>query len=601
MIKAQTDASEALESALCDASFATSKSKSKHSNSHHQYTLQSASSATTLLHIEIDEEEHDRHSDHDSDDAYASDFDYPEPAFEEPHLKLPTVNTPMSSTLVTTLRSPKEMHVLVPAYSKFQGKTHPLIVKDVAFKTDKPAAPQTKKIIKQASSKSIHSVKLGSPINSRLTSNLTTPASRKVASMPATTSHPTKSKRSNPATQSLKKHASSLSNQIHPDADPTARLSAVIDHLKHSLHERADELKTLKIVNRRQSIALKQSDKNALDLPRLYQQQTEELRALKHAHAACGVRIALAERSSQEHLEDAIQLREKVAKSNVAGKVKAFGNGLFDGGSEGNHEELERLKSNVAALEDTVAELNKRLKYTESSNNLLLREARGKNSKLSKELEEMKMLNKELSEKLEEKSRQISAMSIYSLAHSNHPVDENKPRTNVIAEPCKQNPKTKPIRNAIKLYPQQSVHKPVLTKAGTPPIPASAAVNPVSLESFKAVSKPNRDSEIRAWNLSQTPIPTEDDPYSLSRLSRSEILKRFQILDESEETPVAIVCRRYLLMQLAALGREEDDGGGSISPEEPVKVPPMPSKMPSLKGIHKPHFEEDGRDKKNLD
>ncbi|KAJ3405496.1 hypothetical protein HDU80_001228 [Chytriomyces hyalinus] len=597
MIKAQTDASEALvASALSDASFAASKSKSKH---HHQYTLQSASSATTLLHIEIDEDEHDRHSNHDSDDAYASDFDYPEPAFEEPHLKLPTVNTPMSSTPATTLRSRKEMPLLAPAYSKFQGKTHPLIVKDT-FKADKPVAPQTKKLIKQASSKSIHSLKLGSPVSSRLTSNLTTPASRKVAS--TGTTHPTKSKRLNPGSQSLKKHASSssLTDQIHPDADPTARLSAVIDHLKHSLHERGEELKTLKIVNRRQSIALKQSDKNALDLPRLYQQQTEELRALKHAHAACGVRIALAERSSQEHLEDAIQLREKVAKSNVAGKVKAFGNGLFEGGLEGNYEELERLKSNVAALEDTVAELNKRLKYTESSNNLLLREARGKNSKLSKELEELKTLNKEVSEKLEEKSRQISAMSIYSLAHSSHPLDENKSRTNAIPEPCKQNPKTKPIRNAIKLYPQQSVHKPVLTKARTPPIPASAVLNHVSLESFKAVSKPNRDSEIRAWNLSQTPIPTEDDPYSLSRLSRSEIHKRFQILDESEETPVAIVCRRYLLMQLAALGREEDDGG-SASPEEPVKVPPMPSKMPSVKGIHKPHFEEGGQDKKNLD
>ncbi|KAI9341653.1 hypothetical protein BDR26DRAFT_860035 [Obelidium mucronatum] len=475
-------------------------------------------------------------------DEYDSDFEQeqmspPPKRVQTPHL--PTSKLPNPSPR-------KQLHT-------FQGKMHPLILRDDEHcQIDPHVGDHRQKYVMMASvlttqeSKTSLGKKSASKQKSKKRSQDSASRRSLKQALPPLLPHQRKMESilhdiHHPQQTGSKRAASIL---IRPDIDQVSKLLAVIDDLKLKLKERDEEVKTLKIVNRRQDLAINRTDKNQQDLPKILQHQSEELRTLKHTHATCASRISNAEKSSQEHIEETVQLREKLAKMTALVKSR-FG----EEGASKVHVEIEKLKKDVDEKEELVVELNKKIKYLENSNNMAVREVRLKNAKLVKEVEDMKLANKQLSEKLEEKARQIAAMSIYSMLHSNNPHAPEPPQSENGGD-AKTNSKrhqngtqTTIRTNKAHLNPQQSVHKPTLAK------PTSS-------------NKPNNDALIKSWHLSKTPLPSNEDLLNLGSMphvvssehvSEKQISKRLAILEQSEDTPVAIVARRYLLMQLAAL------------------------------------------------
>ncbi|KAI8613161.1 hypothetical protein BC830DRAFT_1170488 [Chytriomyces sp. MP71] len=524
--------------------------------------LSSKSSAATLQHSppscsESDDENASINVD------YASDFERSEPFSSIPPLTSSNkfLDYPKVGPNKKLLTPPSRPIIL----SHFTGKTHPLL-RD-GHEPNQPLQVMNSKT-------SLYSLK----------GNFRNPQTRQSGSAPSQmkSTKPKRDKLRLPATiPQPRPMPTSSSIAIRPDVDQKLRLATIIDELKLKLRDRDEEVKTLKIINRRQDIAIRHTDKSVNDLPRLYQQQTDELRALKHFHASCAGKVANAEKSSQEHIEEAVQLREKISKLNAAMRVK-FGNAstTLEGGPEKLLEELERLNSDCTAKSEVIVDLTKKLKHQDNTTNMMIREARGKCTKLTKEVEELKVVNNELAEKLEEKTRQIAAMSIYSLGHTNqrthneessrNPHHPRPPSTHEKLNPRHKNNITAQTSapNLAKLHPQQSVHKPTLTvKPATP--------------SNMQKPKANRDNIILAWNLSQSTVP---ESKNTTCLSRDELTRRFQLLEDSEESPIGIVARRFLLMHLAVLNRSPADG----SPVDDMaqQLPPRASEKPIQ--VHKP-------------
>ncbi|KAJ3028808.1 UNVERIFIED_CONTAM: hypothetical protein HDU68_000849 [Siphonaria sp. JEL0065] len=522
--------------------------------------------------------------------------------FEEQELSPPPkrAHTPQLELPKAEPHNKKHLHT-------FQGKIHPLILgENEHCQIDPHVGNRYPVLMKQESKQSFvkkhnsSSTKSKPPPKKRVTESASKrslkqalppllPHQRKMESILHDIHHP----------QQSPKRAASI--MIRPDVDQVSKLAAVIDELKLKLRERDEEIKTLKIVNRRQDIAIHRTDKNQQDLPKLLQHQSEELRALKHTHSTCALRISNAEKSSQEYIEETIQLREKLAKMNLIVKNR-FG----EEGATKVQLEVEKIKKELEEKDETIGvtfgfvyndikkigklqELNKKIKYLENANNMAVREVRLKNSKLTRELEESKANNKQLSEKLEEKARQIAAMSIYSMLHNNTPnphapdMSDNDTKSNSKRHVTQTTIRNPAPPNKAHINPQQSVHKPTLAKPHTS-------------------SKPNNDSTIRSWNLSQTPLPSSEElmrgaasqkAFPANQISPTLISKRLALLEQSEETPVAIVARRYLLMQLAALEKLKK------SPELNVEMPkpPRATQKPYIHGTNgKEEKEEGGED-----
>ncbi|KAI8845415.1 hypothetical protein BC829DRAFT_419581 [Chytridium lagenaria] len=96
--------------------------------------------------------------------------------------------------------------------------------------------------------------------------------------------------------------------------DELARLTQLVDTQKLKNSELERENKTLKIVNRRQELAIQKMDKDNADMPRIVQQLSEELRGLRIAHSHCSAKIANADRSSQMHIEENLRLHDQLQK-----------------------------------------------------------------------------------------------------------------------------------------------------------------------------------------------------------------------------------------------------------------------------------------------
>jgi hypothetical protein len=60
-----------------------------------------------------------------------------------------------------------------------------------------------------------------------------------------------------------------------------AKLTSVIDSLKAKVKEYEDERKTMKIINKRQDMALQKMDKEQVELPRIVQRLNDELKVIK--------------------------------------------------------------------------------------------------------------------------------------------------------------------------------------------------------------------------------------------------------------------------------------------------------------------------------
>ncbi|KAJ3217961.1 hypothetical protein HDU67_006989 [Dinochytrium kinnereticum] len=100
------------------------------------------------------------------------------------------------------------------------------------------------------------------------------------------------------------------------------RVMQQLDGLKIKLLEAEKEIKTLKIVNRRQELAIQKMDKDHADMPRVMQQLTDELRGLRAAHNVCNSKIASAEKSSQAHIDENLKLHEQIHRLNSLLKAK---------------------------------------------------------------------------------------------------------------------------------------------------------------------------------------------------------------------------------------------------------------------------------------
>ncbi|ORY43354.1 hypothetical protein BCR33DRAFT_717582 [Rhizoclosmatium globosum] len=514
----------------------------KHTSASSQITLSEIhnDSIANLSSVNPDEEREDQ-----SINEYDSDFEQ-------------EVSPPPKRVMTPKLVAQPEVELnqsLPPIRKKlhqFQGKMHPLLLGEhehahidavVGEKRIPPPKPK--------SSKAKQKTRKPESVSKKVLPALL-PHQRKMESILHEIHHPP------PSSQ---KRAPSLVHR--PDIDQVSKLAAVIDDLKSKLKERDDEVKTLKIVNRRQDLAITRTDKSHQDFPKLLQHANEELRALKFIHATCGARISNAEKSSQEHIEETIKLRAEISKLCHAAKGRTTG--IIDTTS---NEDMEKLKKELVEKDEAVLELNKKIKHLESTNHMVVREGRLKASKLTKELDECQKRNKELSEKLEEKTRQIAAMSIYSMLHGN----ANPHAPDVLNHSSKKavHVTQTTIRNPTKVIPQPSVHKPTLSRK-TPNLNEPGS------------TKPNNDNIIRSWNLSQTPLPSQDNlldtslpAVSLEHVTPQQISKRLSFLQQSEETPVAIVARRYLLMQLTALGKI----GRSPEPGDEMPVPPKETERP---------------------
>ncbi|KAJ3207474.1 hypothetical protein HDU82_003696 [Entophlyctis luteolus] len=150
------------------------------------------------------------------------------------------------------------------------------------------------------------------------------------------------------AKKQMKKHSQSLGSLSN--IDQLAKLQTQVDSLKSLLKEKEEEIKTLKIVRPMQDIAIRNNDKTQVEIPRQYQYQTEELRVLKQTHSHCLQKISSAEKSSQEHIEETIRLKDTIAKMSVLIKSR-----LGDSG-DAMQSEIERLRKELAEKDIIIQE-----------------------------------------------------------------------------------------------------------------------------------------------------------------------------------------------------------------------------------------------------
>ncbi|KAJ3061990.1 hypothetical protein HDU98_002140 [Podochytrium sp. JEL0797] len=595
--------------------------------------VKTASSQATLSREQEDDEEihHDRHhSNLEEYNPYDSDFEEIAGSPLPPPKRASSPPTPPQQ-LVKSPQPPQQQLVKSPQpppprkskLHTFHGRTHPFLLPENQHCDIDPHVPpggvltpgptHLPPLLKTAQppplkKKPPQHHRIAKPVSSATSSRKQKPTAtpvlphqRKMESILREIHHPTPpsgvagggahSKRYHVA-----KRASGEAVAGRPDTNQFAKLSAVIDALKAQMREREEEIKTLKIVTRRQSIALKNTDKTQQDLPNQLHQHLEELRVLKHTHATCSARIAQAEKSSQLHMQESMQWREKVAKMTAAGAV---GGAQTRGeGGEKMQLELEMRRREGEEKDAAIADLTKKLKFLENNNNMAIREVRLKNTKLTKELEEVKANSKILVEKLEEKTRQISAMSIYSLVHNIQNPHLPSTTSPLAARPVSKTPShhkhhpvlettiriPHPPPNATKphINPQSSLHKPTLQK---PTATTAHTTKSSSSHNTNHTEKPNNDAMIRAWNLSQTPIPSIEFETirattlvsSPQSLTPAIISHRLSILDQSQDTPVATVARRYLLM-LGEKGHQSPEP----SAEGEMGVPPVATQKPKI-------------------
>ncbi|KAJ3126063.1 hypothetical protein HK100_010459 [Physocladia obscura] len=536
------------EGALTQAAFIVSASENSN-----KVVNKSANSASTLLSESCETcqlEPLETTNRENSDNEYDFDFEHPEDLiYTESRLSplppqpMPTLNESKQKPLV--LHKPK-------ALPKYEGRTHPLLVpanihptSGVFYHKLSAKKKQLRKTATSGTVKRFGKIQSKEPIVQQ----------RKMESI----LYETRPK--NKDTQAV----------VKTDFEQIAKLSLAVDTLKSKLRDRDEEIKTLKIVNRRQEMCLNSRDKSQTELPRQYHTQLEDFRALRQTHALCAVKISNAEKSSQEHIEETVQLREKIAKLAMIIKTRCCGNSV-----EKMQIVINRLKTDVCEKDGNISDLEKKLKILESGNTIVIRDLRSKNGKLAKELEEIKTKVKEITEKLEEKDRQIAAISIQSLLHPDGNAIIMFPQ-NVANAPhqFRQHPTSKlnltqttlsstTAKATTRINLQQSVHKPTLQKhqkSTSPPM------------------KPNNDKKIRTWNLAGFDVSGEGGSMS-DTIDLQKIHEMLHMVEQSEETPVAIVARRFLLMQKAAVER-------LISPEEEPQMPPVAAKQNARTDITK--------------
>ncbi|KAJ3405075.1 hypothetical protein HDV05_006772 [Chytridiales sp. JEL 0842] len=190
--------------------------------------------------------------------------------------------------------------------------------------------------------------------------------------------------------------------------EEVARLTSVVDSLKAKLREYEEERKTMKIVNKRQDLALQKMDKEQTSLPLLVQSLNNELKVVKSAHAGCAAKIAIAEKSSAEHIEETLRLQKEVSKLTQQLKSRHL-------------DEMENMKVTISTLQDTlivkdakIEDLNRKLKNVENEKNWELRETKSKLSKLNKEFEDLKKQHDLVVAENEERGKKIAVLQIYT-------------------------------------------------------------------------------------------------------------------------------------------------------------------------------------------
>ncbi|KAJ3286086.1 Lebercilin [Borealophlyctis nickersoniae] len=189
------------------------------------------------------------------------------------------------------------------------------------------------------------------------------------------------------------------------------RLIHIIDEQKLKIQELMEERKTLKIITQRQEKAIQRMDKDQGDLPRMVRTLTEEVRGLKIERERTRDRLAAAERSSQTQLDENIRLQTLVNQMSATLRHKGLER------SEKLAETVEKLKAVVEKKNEIISDLERTIKHSQGAKSGELREARARNFKLAAEVDLLREEKNALMQKLQDRERTISALSIYSHAN----------------------------------------------------------------------------------------------------------------------------------------------------------------------------------------
>ncbi|TPX35546.1 hypothetical protein SmJEL517_g02069 [Synchytrium microbalum] len=226
------------------------------------------------------------------------------------------------------------------------------------------------------------------------------------------------SKKNKPARR--KKTAQPLSANL----DEIAKLLSELDSARMEISKLKDENRNLKIDNRRQGKAIKQSDAEQNDIPRVIQTLTDEVRRAKLQAKQYHDKLAEIEKTSHHHVEEAIKMQERVHKLTRLLNERGFED------AEHVSRTMKQLKARVEVLEKENEELERYVNHFKTNKSLDQRTVAGHKSKLVAELEDLKLEHAKLITKMAEKDRILASASMYT-RHSNgkglaHPPITNK-------------------------------------------------------------------------------------------------------------------------------------------------------------------------------
>ncbi|TPX43165.1 hypothetical protein SeMB42_g04831 [Synchytrium endobioticum] len=190
--------------------------------------------------------------------------------------------------------------------------------------------------------------------------------------------------------------------------DEVTKLLSEVDSARMEITRLREENKNLKIDNRRQGKALKQSDANQNDVPKLVQSLTDEVRRAKLQAKQYHDKLIEVEKASHHHIEEALRLQERVHKLTRLLQQKGFED------AEKVEKTMKQYKCRVEALEKEKEESDRLLNFYKATKSLDYRAAAAYKSKLAEELDSVKVENARVLARLAEKEKALTSASIYT-------------------------------------------------------------------------------------------------------------------------------------------------------------------------------------------